>query len=52
MNLQQGADKDIKGWNLDDAVIEAGLAQGAALDFDATVEAISNELASSIEKTT
>ena len=52
MNLQQGADKDIKGWNLDDAAIEAGLAQGAALDFDATVEAISNELASSIEKTT
>lgn len=47
MNHQQGADKAIKGWNLDDAAIEAGLAQGATLDFEATVEATSNELASS-----
>ena len=47
MNHQQGADRDIKGWNLDNAAIEAGLAQGTTLDFQATVEAISDELASS-----
>jgi hypothetical protein len=52
MNHEEGADKDIKGWNLDNVAIEAGLALGATLDFDATVETISSELASSTEKTT
>jgi tetratricopeptide (TPR) repeat protein len=32
-------------WNLDAATVEAGLAQGAALEFDATVEEIARELA-------
>ena len=31
-------------WNLDAAMVEAGLAQGAALDFDATVEEMAREL--------
>jgi len=50
LNLQQNADKSIKRWNLDDVVIEVGLAQGAAMDFDATVEAIANELSSAAGK--
>jgi hypothetical protein len=44
LNFQQSADSSIKGWKLDDAAIDSGLAQGAAMDFDVTVEEIANEL--------
>ena len=51
IHFQQNDDSNIKGWTLDTVTIEAGLAQGAALDFDATVEVISNELTSRTGKT-